>query len=218
MIISEKNFQQFVKGDEKSFEIIFCQYYKTLVSYVMRHDLELMEAEDVVLEIFHHIWQIREELKSPAALHSLLFTATRNRTLNVARNLKNRQKIINENYSEQEETEEIYDYLIEEEMSRLLDEAISQLPKQCELVIVGLLAGKTLQKVAEEMQVSINTAKTYKLRAIQSLRKLLKDTPFLVLLILIEVKEKNKKKIPFCHQNKKLRVYKVKNNSLWTRL
>ena len=97
MIISEKHFQQFVKGDEKSFETIFCQYYKTLVSYAIRHDLELMEAEDIVLETFHHIWQIREELKSPAALHSLLFTATRNRTLNVARNLKNRQKIIEEN-------------------------------------------------------------------------------------------------------------------------
>ena len=191
MIISEKDFQQFVKGDEKSFETIFCQYYKTLVSYVMRHDLVAMEAEDIVLETFHHIWLIREELKSPAALHSLLFTATRNRTLNVARNLKNRQKIINENYSEQEETEETYDYLIEEEMSRLLDEVISQLPKQCELVIVGLLAGKTLQEIAEEMQISINTAKTYKLRAIQSLRELLKDTPFLVLLILIRSNGKN---------------------------
>ena len=55
MVISEKHFQQFIKGDEKSFESIFCQYYKTLVSYAMRHDLELMEAEDVVLEIFHHI-------------------------------------------------------------------------------------------------------------------------------------------------------------------
>ena len=191
MIISEKDFQQFVKGDEKSFETIFCQYYKTLVSYVMRHDLVAMEAEDIVLETFHHIWLIREELKSPAALHSLLFTATRNRTLNVARNLKNRQKIINENYSEQEETEEAYDYLIEEEMSRLLDEAVSQLPKQCELVIVGLLAGKTLQEIAEEMQISNNTAKTYKLRAIQSLRELLKDTPFLVLLILIRSNGKN---------------------------
>lgn len=157
----------------------------------MRHDLIAMEAEDIVLETFHHIWLIREELKSPAALHSLLFTATRNRTLNVARNLKNRQKIINENYSEQEETEEAYDYLIEEEMSRLLDEAVSQLPKQCELVIVGLLAGKTLQEIAEEMQISINTAKTYKLRAIQSLRELLKDTPFLVLLILIRSNGKN---------------------------
>ena len=60
MIISEKHFQQFVKGNEKSFETIFCQYYKTLVSYAMRHDLELMEAEDIVLETFHHIWQIRE--------------------------------------------------------------------------------------------------------------------------------------------------------------
>ena len=193
MVISERHFQQFIKGDEKSFESIFCQYYKTLVSYAMRHDLELMEAEDVVLEIFHHIWQIREELKSPAALHSLLFTATRNRTLNVARNLKNRQKIINENYSEQEETEEVYDYLIEEEMSRLLDEAVSQLPKQCELIIVGLLAGKTLQEIAGEMQISVNTAKTYKLRAIQSLGKLLKDIPFLVLLILIRSNRKTKK-------------------------
>lgn len=195
MIISEKDFQQFVKGDEKSFETIFCQYYKTLVSYVMRHDLVAMEAEDIVIETFHHIWQIREDLKSPAALHSLLFTATRNRTLNVARNLKNRQKIINENYSEQEETEEVYDYLIEEEMSRLLDEAVSQLPKQCELIIVGLLAGKTLQEIAGEMQISVNTAKTYKLRAIQSLRKLLKDIPFLVLLILIRSNRKTKKKL-----------------------
>ena len=56
MVISERHFQQFIKGDEKSFESIFCQYYKTLVSYAMRHDLELMEAEDVVLEIFHHTW------------------------------------------------------------------------------------------------------------------------------------------------------------------
>lgn len=44
MVISEKHFQQFVKGDEKSFESIFCQYYKTLVSYAMRHDPGLMRT------------------------------------------------------------------------------------------------------------------------------------------------------------------------------
>ena len=188
MVISERHFQQFIKGDEKSFESIFCQYYKTLVSYAMRHDLELMEAEDVVLEIFHHIWQIREELKSPAALHSLLFTATKNRTLNVARNLKNRQKLISENFPVKEE-EESQDYLMEEEMSRLLNEAINQLPKQCEQVIIGLLEGKSLQEIADNMQISVNSAKTYKLRAIQSLRSLLKDTPFLLLIILIRSTE-----------------------------
>ena len=179
MVISERHFQQFIKGDEKSFESIFCQYYKTLVSYAMRHDLELMEAEDVVLEIFHHIWQIREELKSPAALHSLLFTATKNRTLNVARNLKNRQKLISENFPVKEE-EESQDYLME---------AINQLPKQYEQVIIGLLEGKSLQEIADNMQISVNSAKTYKLRAIQSLRSLLKDTPFLLLIILIRSTE-----------------------------
>lgn len=192
MVISEKDFTRFVKGDEGAFEIIFRQYYKTLVSYAMRHELELMEAEDIVLEIFHHIWQIRENLKSPAALHSLLFTATRNKALNVSRNLKNQQKIITENYPKQEEVEEIHDYLIEEEMSRLLNEAIGKLPEKCKQVIVNLLAGKTLQEIAKDMEISINSAKTYKLRAIQALRVLLKDVPFLVLFLLIQNTEKNK--------------------------
>lgn len=184
MIISEGHFLQFIKGDEKSFEFIFCQYYKTLVSYAMRHGLELMEAEDIVLEVFYHIWQIREELKSPEALHVLFFTATKNRTLNVVRNLKNRKKIIVENFFQEEEEEEL-DLLMEEEMSRLLDEAVNQLPKQCEQIIVGLLEGKSLQELADRMKISINSAKTYKLRAIQSLRSLLKNSPILLLIIMI---------------------------------
>lgn len=189
MVISNTDFQQFVDGNEKSFEVIFFQYHKTLVSYVMRYELELMEAEDIVLEVFHQIWQIRKEVKSPAALHALFFTSARNRALTVIRNLKRRQRILTENLPRTEVNEEPRDYLIEEEMSRLLDEAVRQLPKQCESIIVGLFAGKTLQELAEEMQISVNTAKTYKLRAIQSLREVLKDNPFLVLLLIIRCGE-----------------------------
>ena len=87
------------------------------------------------------------------------------------------------------EEEESQDYLMEEEMSHLLNEAINQLPKQCEQVIIGLLEGKSLQEIADNMQISVNSAKTYKLRAIQSLRSLLKDTPFLLLIILIRSTE-----------------------------
>ena len=78
---------------------------------------------------------------------------------------------------------------MEEEMSHLLNVAINQLPKQCEQVIIGLLEGKSLQEIADNMQISVNSAKTYKLRAIQSLRSLLKDTPFLLLIILIRSTE-----------------------------
>ena len=80
---------------------------------------------------------------------------------------------------------------MEEEMSRLLDEAINKLSKQGEQVIMGLLEGKTLQQIADEMEISINSVKTYKLRAIQTLRTLLKYTPFLILMILIQSTETN---------------------------
>ncbi|MDE6452556.1 MAG: hypothetical protein K2L23_09830, partial [Odoribacter sp.] len=80
MVIAAENFQGFIRGDEKSFEAIFRQYYKTLVSFAMHYGLEQMEAEDVVIEVIHHIWEIRTKVNSPAALNDMFITAVQNRT------------------------------------------------------------------------------------------------------------------------------------------
>ena len=136
----------------------------------MRHGLELMEAEDIVLEVFHRIWQIREELKSPSALHTLLYTSVRNRSLNVYRNLRNRQHLIEENFRYEEYVEEPHDYVAEEEMGRLLDEAVEKLPGQCKVVITSLLQGKSIQEIADGLDLSVNTVKTYLARAMKFLR------------------------------------------------
>ena len=186
MQIKENDFQGFVKGHEKAFENIFRQYYKTLVSFSMRFGLRQMEAEDVVIEVIHHIWEIRREVVSPAALHSLFYTSIRNRTVNVVRNLKNRERII-ENQGKAEEEEEFRDYLIEEEVSRLLNEAIGTLPPQCRQVIMALLAGKSIAEVAEQMDISQSSVKTYKARAIEMLKLTLKNYPFLLLLITLRL-------------------------------
>ena len=118
MEIREKDYQGFIAGKEKSFDTIFRQYYKTLVSFSMRYGLEQMEAEDVVIEVIHHVWQKRKGIPSPVALNGLLYTAVRNRTLNVLRNLKNRERIINEQLADEEE--EFCEQVIEEEVERLL--------------------------------------------------------------------------------------------------
>lgn len=185
MMIQEKDFQGFVKGKEKSFEVIFCQYYKTLVSFAMRFGVEQMEAEDVVIEVIHHIWEIRREVKSPAALHSLFFTAVRNRTLNVNRNLKNREKILYDHPAMEED--EGADFLMEEEITRLLDEAVTALPPQCRQVVLLLMTGKSIAEIAGEMDISVNTVKTYKLRAIELLKVALHDYPLILCLILFRI-------------------------------
>lgn len=181
MFIKEKDFQGFVLGKEKSFEIIFHQYYKTLVSFAMRYGLEQMEAEDVVIEVLHHIWEIRKKIKSSAALNVLFYTSVRNRSINVVRNLKNRQRIIGK--QKQEEGEEFYDHLLEEEVSRLLYETIQTLPQQCREVMLLLLAGNSVDEVAEKLNISHSSVRTYKARALERLRIVLKDHPFLLLII-----------------------------------
>ena len=105
---------------------------------------------------------------------------------NVLRNLQNRKRLLEENYRPEEE-EEPRDYVAEEEMSRLLDEAVAQLTGQCKVVVTDLLKGKSLQEIADEMGVSVNTVKTYKARAIDALKDLLRDSPYLLLTILIRI-------------------------------
>lgn len=190
MLITETDFLGLVNGYEKSFVQIFQQYYKTLVSFAMRYGLQKMEAEDVVIETFHRIWQIRSGLKSPGALHTLLFTAVKNRSLDTLRKVKNRRDILGRQFPPEENNiVEPNDFLIEEEVSRLLDAAIAELPPQCRRVILSLLAGKSLQEIADEMQISVNSVKTYRQRAIESLRKALEKYPFLLLVLMLKLGE-----------------------------
>lgn len=184
MVIAAKDFRGFKQGDEKSFETIFRQYYKMLVSFAIHYGLEQMEAEDVVIEVIHHIWEIRSKVESPAALNVLLFTAVQNRTLNVLRNLKNRNRIIQ---SQEQLEEELYDYAMEEEITRLLDEAVKALPGKCRTVILMILQGKTSAEIARAMDISVNTVKTYKMRAVEMLRSRLSDNPLILWMILFRL-------------------------------
>lgn len=184
MFIEEKDFQGFVAGKEKAFETIFHQYYKTLVSFAMRYGLEQMEAEDVVIEVIHHIWEIRKDVKSSAALNVLFYTSVKNRTINVVRNLKNRQRLIGK---QKPEEEEFYDHLLEEEVTRILYEAINTLPVQCREVISLLLAGNSVEEVAVKLNISNSSVRTYKARALERLRILLRNYPCLILMMIIRL-------------------------------
>lgn len=56
-----------------------------------------------------------------------------------------------------------------------------------------LLQGKTTAEIAREMNVSVNTVKTYKMRAIGMLRSRLADYPLILWMII-------KKIVYSCHQ------------------
>ena len=176
MFITENDYRGFVAGKEKSFERIFFRYYR-------------MEAEDIALDVLHYVWEIRAGVMSAAALHTLIYTAMRHRVLNHIRDEKIHRRILQEHW-ETREDEEFYDHVMDEEMCRILHEAISKLPTQSRHVILFVLQGKSVAEIAEQLSISINSVKTYKLRAINSLRESLKNYP-LVLLALLSLLENN---------------------------
>ena len=188
MFITENDYRGFVAGKEKSFERIFFRYYRVLVSFAEREGLDRMEAEDIALDVLHYVWEIRAGVMSAAALHTLIYTAMRHRVLNHIRDEKIHRKILQEHW-ETREDEEFYDHVMDEEMCRILHEAISKLPTRSRHVILFVLQGKSVTEIAEQLSISVNSVKTYKLRAINSLRESLKNYP-LVLLALLSLLEK----------------------------
>ena len=183
MRINNDDFNSFTKGKTKGFESIFHKLYPTLVSFATGHSLDIMVAEDVVMEILNKSWEKKEGFKSIDSLISFLYTSVHHKSINVYRNTKNRERLLSENFSDTEEFS-YKDILIEEEMHWLLYNAIEKLPKKCKEVLKLNMQGLTLKEIAEDLKLSLNTIKSHKKKALSVLREIFKHNPDMLLLII----------------------------------
>lgn len=182
MNIDLDDFNNFTKGKRDAFENIFHFTYPTLVSFATQHSLDLMVSEDIVIEALHKAWEKRDKIKSPSSLKSFLFTTVHNKSINTYRNDQNRKRILSEDIKI-ENIVNFRDLLIEEEVSRLLYEAINELPNKTRNVITLFMQGLSLNEIAEDLNVSINTVKTQKLSGLKTLKKKLKSNILLFTII-----------------------------------
>ena len=179
----EKVFSAIKSGDQRAFERVFRMFYVPLCDYAAMILGEQAEAEDVVQDLFMHIWRSRVEIEVQDSVKSYLFTSVRFRALNVLKHRKIGQHYVNEIL--QDEDAELY-YMrsvIEEETRRLIFTAIDSLPEHCRKVCLLNLEGMDNQEIADELQVSLNTVKFHKKNAYKLLRDKLKDQFYFLFLI-----------------------------------
>ena len=158
-------------------------FYVPLCDYAAMILGEQAEAEDVVQDLFMHIWRSRVEIEVQDSVKSYLFTSVRFRALNVLKHRKIEQHYVNEIL--QDEDAELY-YMrsvIEEETRRLIFTAIDSLPEHCRKVCLLNLEGMDNQEIADELKISLNTVKFHKKNAYKLLRDKLKDQFYLLFLI-----------------------------------
>ncbi len=160
------NHQLHIAGESLSFKQLFRDFYPSLVHFAYtilnnRHD-----AEDVVQDVFMNIWRHQPVFEHMLAFKAYVYTSTRNKALDTLR----KKSPVYQDMSLIDTLEHHKDSLIKEEAFRLLDASINQLPERSRQIISLSVKGLSIKEVAIQLNITINTVKTLKLRAYRFLK------------------------------------------------
>lgn len=127
------------------------------------------DAEDVVMEVFAHIWD-KENLSNIENPKAYLFRSVHHKAIEKIRAKKlvivalEGEKIVVPDYKE----EIGEDYLLKERIFQ----SIRQLPTQCRVIFVkSKLEGMSHKEIAQEMQIAVKTVENQITKAFKLIRK-----------------------------------------------
>lgn len=169
-------------GTRKTFKKIFDKFYIPLVRFAYSYIKDSHMSEDIVQDVFTKIWTKRKEMSSYDNIKTYLYTSVRNKCLNELEHSKVKEKYIyhvQNNSSVYVDTEDVE---MEQEVYKLLFDAIEELPNKCRKVFKLHLEGKNNNEIAEILEISKLTAKTHKQKAKRMITEKLGNLSFYVFL------------------------------------
>ena len=174
-IVSHKEFKAF-------FETFFIPVYTLMQRYTGERELSRDFTQEAFVRVFEHWGEFETEENAKA----FLYTVARRIYLDHCKH----QKIENQYQNRlSEEDPEEYDFLKEvtqQEVSRILYDAVDKLPSQTRSIILLNLKGFNNTEVAERLGVSVNTIKSLKKSAYVTLRTLLSKDLLMILFVLVD--------------------------------
>jgi len=159
------------EGDEKAFKYLFDTYFSPLCQYMNLYLSDTGESEENVLDIYTYLWENRANIDIRISFRAYLFQAARNKCLNSLRNRRNKVPL----ESVEHELSDLEDTGLElEELNKLIEEAILQLPEKCrDVFVASRWENLKNREIADKMQISIKTVETQISKALKFLRKYL---------------------------------------------
>ena len=162
---------------KEAFKRVFDEYYNPLCNFssaILNNDTL---AEDTVQEVFLHIWNKRKDIHIQDDIRNYLFSAVKNKSLEVLR--KKKAEVIKISAAG-DNLIEGKSYNIVEESSKYmrlerLYNSLRHLPPKCrEIFEMSKLEGLTYSEIAKHLNLSVKTVETQISRALKILRKNLK--------------------------------------------
>jgi RNA polymerase sigma-70 factor (ECF subfamily) len=173
---------------ERAMELLFKQYYPVLCSYAARVLHSRTLAEDVVSEVMTVFWQERVFERVNGSYRTYLFSAVRNRSLNLLRNeVRHKNMIRLDALTDVNDTAATAHHIMEYEETRLgIERAVSSLGVQCRRVFVlSRFEGKKNKEIADELGISLKAVEANITRGLAALKKALQERSVTWLLVVI---------------------------------
>lgn len=173
--------------DKTTFERLFREEFKGLVVFAIQYVKDYEAAREIVQEAFVNMWSRREQIDPSKAVKSYLVTSVKNRSLNYLRDNKKFDSnllILEDLYPLPVYQQS--DHLVESELKEQITLAIKELPEKCrEVFLLNRDEHLKYQEIADQLQISVKTVETQMSKALQHMRKKLRD--YLIVLCLISL-------------------------------
>lgn len=156
-------------GEIAAFRELFDRYYAPLCRFAEFWLRDRGAAEEIVLDVYTHVWQHAAELRITRSVRAYLFRAVRNRSVNRLRDDRF-------SYIPFEEIGEIFaspdELQIEtEQLMQLVEEAVAALPDRCREVFLKSRSEElTNAEIATRLQISVKTVEAQMSKALRRIR------------------------------------------------
>ena len=174
--------EKYLKGDEKSLEILIQNYLKPVYSFVYRYVGNAGDAEDITQEVFVKTWRHLKKFDQEKSFKTWIFSIAKNTSLDF---LKKRKAVpfseFENNKGENMFTETLIDpsplpqeILERQDVSQLLNRLMEKLSPNYRMVLFLRYNDHfTFREIAESLGEPLNTVKSRHRRGLIMLKKLL---------------------------------------------
>jgi len=169
------------------FDFIFHYYYSGLFAYCERITGDGQSAEDIVQDLFVHLWIKHNQININSSLKNYLFISVKNRALDFIKHEKIKSEKLNSNSESEKSIENLSSFwFAESELQEIVDKSLEKLTPRCrEIFLLNRFEGIKNQEIAEKLGISKRTVELQISNALKILRRELKPYLLVVLLMLL---------------------------------
>lgn len=171
--LQENNTTPLLIQTEKAFEELYRLHWERVLAVCYQGTRDIVQAEDLMHEIFQSVWERRGELRVHGPVAHYLVRAAKLKLLAFHRDSANRQIIFSQVTDPKAGSEETTQHLVDYQLlSERVNELVADLPHPCqEVFVMSRQAGMSNKAIAASLVLSEKTVEYHLTRALRFLGK-----------------------------------------------